>query len=146
MRHHSRFCVWQVNTKPAQLSGAERRRIMPSYSPELIQTMRAALNEVMTRIPTDQATQAIQAYMAEYILKVAAEGQTNYKDLLDAASGQIQIAMSRLNLMRRIVSSSDTWRRDRRRLRRGCGLAVEDEMTIHFALIYVLRNEERVSV
>jgi hypothetical protein len=86
-----------VNTKPAQLSGAERRRIMPSYSPELIQTMRAALNEVMTRIPADQATQAIQAYMAEFILKVAAEGQTNYKDLLDAASGQIHIALSRLN-------------------------------------------------
>jgi len=29
---------------------------MPSYSPELIQTMRAALDEVMTKIPLDQAT------------------------------------------------------------------------------------------
>ena len=34
---------------------------MPSYSPELIQTMRAALDEVMTKIPLDQATPAIKA-------------------------------------------------------------------------------------
>jgi hypothetical protein len=97
MRHRSRFCVWQLNMKPAQLFGAERRCIMPSYSPELIQTMKAALSEVMTRIPADQATQTIQAYMAEFILKAAAEGQTNYEDLLDAASEQIQIVLSRPN-------------------------------------------------
>jgi hypothetical protein len=70
---------------------------MPSYSPELIQTMRAALNEVMTRIPADHATQAVQAYMAGIILKAAADGQTNYKELLNTASEQIQIALSRLN-------------------------------------------------
>jgi hypothetical protein len=29
---------------------------MPSYSPELIQTMRAALDEVMTKIPLEHAT------------------------------------------------------------------------------------------
>ena len=32
---------------------------MPSYSPELIQTMRAALDEVMTKIPVEQATPGI---------------------------------------------------------------------------------------
>ena len=48
---------------------------MPSYSPELIQTMRAALDEVMTKIPLDQATPAIKAHMAEFILKTAAEGR-----------------------------------------------------------------------
>ena len=69
---------------------------MPSFSPELIQTMREALNEVMTKIPVDQATPAIKAYMAEFILKAAAAGHTNYEDLLAAASEQIQIVLSQL--------------------------------------------------
>jgi hypothetical protein len=30
--------------------------IMPTFSPELIQTMRAALEEAMTKVPLDQAT------------------------------------------------------------------------------------------
>ena len=59
---------------------------MASYSPELIQVMRAALDEVMTRIPADQATPAIKAQMAEFILKAAAQGQTSYEGLLAAAS------------------------------------------------------------
>jgi hypothetical protein len=42
---------------------------MPSYSPELIQIMRAALDEVMTKIPLDQATPGIKAHMAEFILR-----------------------------------------------------------------------------
>jgi hypothetical protein len=69
-------------------------RIMPSYSPELIQTMRAALDEVMTKIPLDQATPAIKAHMAEFILKAAAEGQTSYDGLLAAASDNIQAILS----------------------------------------------------
>ena len=46
---------------------------MASFEPELIETMRAALDEVMTRIPAEQATQAIKVRMAEFILKAAAE-------------------------------------------------------------------------
>jgi hypothetical protein len=69
---------------------------MPSYNPELIQTMRAALDDVMTRIPVDQATPAIKAHMAEFILKAAAEGQTSYDALLSSASGQIQTIVSML--------------------------------------------------
>jgi hypothetical protein len=69
---------------------------MPSYSPELVQTMRAALEEVMTRIPPEQATPGIKAHMAELILKAAAEGQTSYEGLLAAASGQIQTILSML--------------------------------------------------
>ena len=65
---------------------------MPSYSPELVQTMRAALDEVMTRIPVEQATPGIKAYMAEFILKAAADGRTNYDELLLAASEHIRIA------------------------------------------------------
>jgi hypothetical protein len=69
---------------------------MPSYSPELIQTMRATLDEVMTRIPADQVTPGIKAHMAEFILKAAAEGQTTYEGLLAAASDQIQTILSML--------------------------------------------------
>jgi hypothetical protein len=69
---------------------------MPSYSPELIQTMRATLDEVMTRIPADQVTPGIKAHMAEFILKAAAEGQTSYEGLLAAASDQIQTILSML--------------------------------------------------
>ena len=61
---------------------------MPSYSPELIQTMRAALDEVMTKVPVEQATPGIKAALAEYILRAAAEGQTNYERLVAAASDQ----------------------------------------------------------
>jgi hypothetical protein len=69
---------------------------MPSYSPELIQTMRTTLDEVMTRIPADQVTPGIKAHMAEFILKAAAEGQTSYEGLLAAASDQIQTILSML--------------------------------------------------
>jgi hypothetical protein len=69
---------------------------MPSYSPELRHSMRAALNAVMTRVPVDRATTEVKAYMAEIILKTAAEGQTNYEVLLAAASRQIQTVLSQL--------------------------------------------------
>jgi hypothetical protein len=63
---------------------------MPSYSPELIQIMRAALDEAMTKIPLEQATPGIKAALAECILKAAAEGRTSYDDLVAMASDQIQ--------------------------------------------------------
>ena len=63
---------------------------MPSYSPELIQIMRAALDEVMTKVPLEQATPGIKAALAEYILKAAAEGETDYESLVAAGSDQIQ--------------------------------------------------------
>jgi hypothetical protein len=67
---------------------------MPSYSPELIQTMRAALDEVITKVPVEQATPGIKAALAEYILRAAAEGQTNYESLVAAASDQIPTILS----------------------------------------------------
>lgn len=67
---------------------------MPVYSPELIQVMRAALEEVMTKIPN--ATPGIKAHMAEIILKAAAEGQTTYESLIATASDQIQAVISML--------------------------------------------------
>ena len=69
---------------------------MPSFSPAMIQTMRAALDEVMTKIPLEQATPGIKAALAECILKAAAAGQTSYDGLVAAASEQIQSIVSML--------------------------------------------------
>ncbi len=66
--------------------------MMPSFSPELISTMRAALDDVMTHIPVDQATSGIKIRLAEIIL--ATEGQTSYELLYAAAFGQIQAVLS----------------------------------------------------
>ena len=72
--------------------------IMPSYSPELIQIMRAALDEVMTKFPAHQATPGIKTQMAEFILRAAAQGQTSHEGLVVSASGQIQEILSMLTL------------------------------------------------
>ena len=69
---------------------------MASYGPELIQIMRAVLDEVMTKIPVDQVTPGLKAHMAQVILKAAAEGQTSYDGLLASASDQIQTILSML--------------------------------------------------
>jgi hypothetical protein len=52
--------------------------MMPSYSPELIHTMRATFDEAMSQIPANEITPGIKAYMAEFILKAATEGQTQH--------------------------------------------------------------------
>jgi hypothetical protein len=70
---------------------------MPNFSPEVIRSMRAALDEVMTQIPFEQATPSVKAALAEYILKAAARGQTSYEDLIAAAAGQIQTILSMLS-------------------------------------------------
>jgi hypothetical protein len=67
---------------------------MPSYDPEFIQTMREALDEVMTKVPVEQATPAIKARVAEVILKAAANGQTSYTSLIAATSKKIQTILS----------------------------------------------------
>ena len=67
---------------------------MPSFDPELIQLMRNALEEVMTRVPLEYSMPATKAYLAECILKAAAQGQTSYDGLLAAAADQIQTALS----------------------------------------------------
>ena len=69
----------------------------PIYGPELIQTMRMVLEEVMTKIPVEQTTPAIKAHLAEFILKAAAEGQTSHDALLASASAQIQAIVSMLS-------------------------------------------------
>jgi hypothetical protein len=76
---------WLATSKSATQPELQGRVIMQSYSPELIQTMRAALDEVMTKIPLEQATPGIKAAVAECILKAAANGQTSYEGLIAAA-------------------------------------------------------------
>jgi hypothetical protein len=67
---------------------------MPSFDPELVQLMRNVLEEIMTRVPLEYATPATKAYLAECILKAAAQGQTSYNASLAAAADQIQTVMS----------------------------------------------------
>jgi hypothetical protein len=67
---------------------------MPAFSPDLIQTMRAVLEDAMTRVPLEQATPGIKAHVAECILRTAAQGQTTYEGLLAAASEQLQAILA----------------------------------------------------
>jgi hypothetical protein len=53
--------------------------------------MRTVLEEAMTRVPAEQATTATKAYLAEFILKAAAGGLTNYEGLIAAAVSQLSV-------------------------------------------------------
>lgn len=70
---------------------------MAYYDPELISVMRAALEDVMMRVPADQATPGIKAQVAEIILKAAAQGVTSYDGLIAAATSQIQTILALFN-------------------------------------------------
>ena len=67
---------------------------MPQFDPQLIQVMRSALEEVMTRVPLEYSTSAIKVYLAECILKAAAQGRVTYNELVTVAADQIQVAIS----------------------------------------------------
>jgi hypothetical protein len=62
---------------------------MPTFSPALITVMRAVLEEAMTKVPAEQATTVTKAYLAEFILKAAAEGLTSYEGLMAAVINQL---------------------------------------------------------
>ncbi len=67
---------------------------MPQFDPRLISLMRHALEDVMSRVPVEHATPATKAYLAECILKAAAQGHTTYSELVSAAADQIQVIVS----------------------------------------------------
>jgi hypothetical protein len=69
---------------------------MPHYSPQLIQTMRDALEVAMTHVPMSHATPGVKAHLAEIILQAAAQGLTSHDSLVAAASDQIQAIISML--------------------------------------------------
>jgi hypothetical protein len=67
---------------------------MPKFEAQLVQDMRNALEEVMTRVPSKHSTIAVKVYLAECILRAAAQGHINYNELVTAAVDQIQVAIS----------------------------------------------------
>jgi hypothetical protein len=50
---------------------------MPQFDPALVQLMRSVLEDVMTRVPLEISGTTTKAYLAEAILKAAAQGQTS---------------------------------------------------------------------
>ena len=67
---------------------------MPTFSPALITIMRAVLEEAMTKVPAEQATTVTKAYLAEFILKAAAQGLTSYEGLMAAVISQLPTILS----------------------------------------------------
>lgn len=62
---------------------------MPQFGPELVQLMRSVLDDVMTRVPLEASSTTTKAYLAEAILKAAAQGHTSYSELYAAATDQL---------------------------------------------------------
>jgi hypothetical protein len=56
--------------------------------------MRNALEEVMTKVPSEYSTPTTKSYLAECILKAAAQGQISRNELVAAAADQIQVAIT----------------------------------------------------
>jgi hypothetical protein len=54
------------------------------------------LDDVMNRVPLEVSGRTAKAYLAEAILKAAAQGHTNYNELMAAATDQIQTILSML--------------------------------------------------
>jgi hypothetical protein len=73
---------------------ADRRKIEGERGGD---DMRNALEEVMTRVPLEYSTSATKAYLAECILKTAAQGHTSYNELIAAASDQMHVILSLLS-------------------------------------------------
>jgi hypothetical protein len=67
---------------------------MPQFTPQLIRDIRKALEDVMTWVPVEYTTAAVKVYLAECMLRAAAEGHTNHDELVTAATDQIQTAIS----------------------------------------------------
>ena len=67
---------------------------MPTFSPALITIMRAVLEEAMTKVPAERATTVTKTYLAEFILKAAAEGVTSYEGLMAAVINQLPTILS----------------------------------------------------
>ncbi len=69
---------------------------MTHFSPQLIQTMRDALEAVMANVPMGHSTPGLKAHLAEVILQAAAQGLTSYDGLVAAASDQVQAIIAML--------------------------------------------------
>jgi len=67
---------------------------MTYFDSELIQVMQNALEEVMTRVPSEYSNQTIKTYLAHCMLIDADRGRTSYSELVAAGTDQIQMAIS----------------------------------------------------
>ena len=67
---------------------------MPQFDPALIQVMRNVLEDVMTKVPLQIANSTTKAYLAECILKAAAQGHTTYNELMASATDHIHVILS----------------------------------------------------
>jgi len=67
---------------------------MPQFDSKLIQVMRSVLDDVMNSVPFEISGTTAKAYLAEAILKAAAQGHTSYNELMAAATNQIQTILS----------------------------------------------------
>ena len=73
------------------ISGATRHA---AIRPRAYRTHEKVLEDTMTRVPLEHSTPAAKAYLAECILKAAAQGQTSYDALIVAAANQIEVFVS----------------------------------------------------
>ena len=69
---------------------------MPQFNSQMVRVMRTALDDVMKKVPSRYATLATKVYLAECILKAAAQGETSYGGFVDTATNQIQEAIKLL--------------------------------------------------
>lgn len=67
---------------------------MPQFDRELIALMRITLEDVMSKVPPEISNAATKAFLAECILKAAAQGHTSYSELVAAATDHIQTIMT----------------------------------------------------
>ena len=67
---------------------------MPQFDPQLIRLMRDALEEVITKVPAEYSTPATKAYLAECILKAAANGQTSFDGLVAAGTRELHAVVT----------------------------------------------------
>ena len=68
---------------------------MPQFDPGVVQVMKRALEEAMARVPSEHSTIEVKAYLAEFILKTAARGQTSYDGLVTVTSKAIAACMQK---------------------------------------------------
>jgi hypothetical protein len=88
------LCLADARLNQVFLVAVEPEAVMQTFSPELIKTMRTVLEDAMTKVPLEQATPGIKAYLAECILKAAAEGHTSYESLMATVADQLPNILS----------------------------------------------------
>jgi hypothetical protein len=62
---------------------------MQKFDVQLVQVMRTALEDAMTKVPTEYSTGATKVFLAEYILEAAANGETGHSVFVATAVSHI---------------------------------------------------------